>query len=107
MPTAAADRITLFPHFFDWLKPGWFDRNLRWRSVNAAHFDRTVLICPSNEFIDHLPQGKVPDRSDFVRLSPSDRIRVWRQVVEACTELADELNDVLDRNELAARLQPL
>jgi len=107
MPTAADDRIALFPHFFDWLKPGWFDRQLAWRKVKPVHLDRTVLICPSAEFIARLPDGKVPDRTDFVRMSTERRIRLWQDVVEACKELADELNDVLDKGQLAARLQPL
>ncbi len=107
METAADDRISFFPHFFDWLKPGWFDRQLAWRKVNAKHFERTVLICPSPEFIARLPDGKVPDRTDFVRMSTERRIRLWRDVVKACEELADELNDVLDKGQLAARLQPL
>jgi hypothetical protein len=107
METAADDRISLFPHFFDWLKPGWFDRQLSWRKVNPKHFERTVLICPSPEFIARLPDGKVPDRTDFVRMSTERRIRLWQYVVNACKELADELNDVLDKGQLAARLQPL
>lgn len=107
MPTAANDRISLFPHFFDWLKPGWFDRQLAWRKVNNKNLDRTVLICPSNDFIARLPDGKVPDRTDFVRMSTQRRIRLWRGVVDACKELADELNDVLDNGQLAARLKPL
>lgn len=107
MPTAAADRIAFFPHFFNWLKPGWFDRSLAWRKVKPQHLDRTVLLCPSPEFISRLPDGKVPDRTDFVRMSTERRIRVWHDVVDACKELADEFNDVLDKNQLAARLQPL
>ena len=106
---AAADdnRIALFPHFFDWLKPGWFDRQLKWRNVDPRHFERTVLICPSQEFIAALPGGKVPDRTDFVRLPTAERITIWRGVVDRCKRLADDLNDVLDRGELPARLRPL
>lgn len=107
MPTADENRISLFPHFFDWLKPGWFDRNLAWRNVDKVNLDRTVLICPSHEFVAGLPDGKVPDRTDFVRMSTERRIRLWRDVVAACKELADELNDLLETDRLAARLQPL
>lgn len=107
LPAAADDRIALFPHFFDWLKPGWFDRQLAWRRVDPANFARTVLICPSAEFIANLPGSKVPDRTDFVRLSPSERIKSWRIVIDRCKQLADELNDVLDKNALPARLVAL
>ena len=107
LPTAADNRLTLFPHFFDWLKPGWFDRRLKWRNVDPRHLDRTVLICPSWQFISELPGGKVPDRTDFVRLTAAERITIWRGVVDRCKRLADDLNDVLDRGELPARLQPM
>lgn len=107
MPTAADDRISLFPHFFSSLKPGWFDRQIKWRRVDPRNFDRTLLIFPSDEFISQLPGKKVPDRTDFVRLTTAKRVKTWRDVVDRCTRLADELNDVLDRDELPARLQPL
>lgn len=107
LPTSDPDRLTLFPHFFDWLKPGWFDRQLPWRKHDPAHTDRTILLCPSPEFIERLPNGKVPDRTDFVKFSPEERERMWRTVISQCQELADEFNDVLDRGQLAARLQPL
>lgn len=104
---AQPDRIALFLHFFDWLKPGWFDRQLSWRRHSAASTDRVLLICPSPEFISRLPDSKVPDRTDFARMPESRRVRVWREVVDACRQLADEMNDVLDKGELPARLQRL
>ena len=107
MPTAGADRIALFPHFFEWLKPGWFDRQLSWRSVDPRHFERTLLICPSSDFIASLPGGKVPDRTDFVRMTQSERVRVWRDVVRRCRALADELNEALETGRLAAKLQAM
>lgn len=101
---SAQDRIALFPHFFDWLKPGWFDRKLAWRHHRPTSIDRVVLICPSPEFVQGLPDSKVPDRTDFARMPESRRVRIWREVVDSCRQLADELNDVLDRGELPARL---
>ena len=40
LPTSDPDRLTLFPHFFDWMKPGWFDKHLNWRRHDPAHTDR-------------------------------------------------------------------
>jgi predicted acylesterase/phospholipase RssA len=107
LPLGEPDRLTLFPHFFDRLIPGWFDKSLAWRKHNPLHTDRTVVICPSAEFIARLPGSKVPDRADFVRMPEARRIEVWRSVVSACRALADDLNDVLDKDHLAARLEPL
>jgi hypothetical protein len=107
LPQSGADRITLYPHFFDRIVPGWFDKKLSWRRPDPAHVDRTLLVCPSAEFVSRLPNGKIPDRTDFVNYTPGERIRVWRTAVAACEALADELNDVIEKGELEARLTPL
>jgi len=107
LPLSDPDRLTLFPHFFEQLIPGWFDKKLSWRRPRPEHTDRTILICPSAEFIDSLPNNKIPDRGDFASMSPQLRVKVWRSVVAACERLAGELNDVLDNDQLPARLEPL
>lgn len=107
LPVSRPDTITLFPHFFGRIIPGWFDKSLAWRQPNPQHTDRTVLICPSQLFIDRLPNGKVPDRTDFRTMSEADRIECWQRVIDECRALADDLNDVLETESLAARLQPL
>ena len=65
-----------------------------------------ILVSPSAEFVARLPNGKIPDRKDFVTYSAEERLRVWGDVVAACEELADELEDVLENDTLAERLQP-
>ena len=107
LPTSDPDRLTLFPHFFERLIPGWFDKKLTWRKPHPKHVDRTILICPSAEFISRLPNAKIPDRTDFTRMTQVERMRSWREAVSACRELADDLAEVLDNGKLAARLQPL
>ncbi len=107
LPHSARESLTLFPHFSDRLVPGWFDKKLRWRKPHPGNVDRTILISPSAEFVAKLPNAKIPDRTDFVRYSPADREKAWRGCVAACAELADEFNEVIARDQLAARLQPL
>jgi hypothetical protein len=107
LPTSEPDRLTLFPHFFPWITPGWFDKKLTWRRPQAANIDRTILVCPSPEFVARLPHGKIPDRTDFVDMTPERRRRAWQSTIAACAELADDLNDVLDKGSLPARLEPL
>ncbi len=107
LPLSDPDRLTLFPHFFEQLIPGWFDKRLRYRRHSAEALDRTVLVCPSPEFIARLPHGKVPDRHDFVNFEPAERERDWRRVVGECRRLADEFLDVLEHDRLPARLEPL
>jgi len=107
LPQSDSDRLTLYPHFFDRIVPGWFDKKLTWRRPDPANVDRTILVSPSDEFVSRLPSQKIPDRTDFARYSPSERIRIWRTVVTECERLADEFNDVIERGELEARLTPL
>lgn len=107
LPQSAGERVTLFMHFFDWLKPGWFDRRLPWRRVDPRNFDRTLLVCPSPAFIARLPGGKVPDRQDFLRYAHDERVEIWRGVVRQCEALAEELEGVLDRDELPSRVDRL
>lgn len=107
LPLSDPDRIALFPHFFEQLVPGWFDKKLPYRRHGRDALDRTVVISPSPEFIAKLPHGKVPDRHDFVNFSNEERERNWRQTVVACRELADDLLEVLEHDRLAARLTPL
>ena len=57
--------LVLFPHFFDRITPGWFDKPLRWRKPSAEALSDVVMIAPTDEFVAKLPGAKVPDRNDF------------------------------------------
>lgn len=107
LPHSAEERLTLYPHFYDRIVPGWFDKKLGWRRPHPEHVDRTVLISPSDEFVSRLPNAKIPDRTDFVNYTPSERIKAWRECTRACEELADEFNEILEKEQLAAYLQAL
>lgn len=107
LPHSAHERMTLFPHFYDRIVPGWFDKKLKWRKPQPGNVDRTILISPSAEFVSKLPNAKIPDRTDFVNYAPTERVKAWRQCVSACEALADEFNEVIQKDRLAARLEPL
>ena len=107
LPHSAHERMTLFPHFYDRIVPGWFDKKLKWRKPQPGNVDRTILISPSAEFVSKLPNAKIPDRTDFVNYAPAERVKAWRQCVSACEALADEFNEVIQKDQLAARLEPL
>jgi hypothetical protein len=40
-------------------------------------------------------------------MTPARRMEAWRSVINACQALADDLNEVLDNDRLAARVEPL
>ena len=103
----AGHGLVLYPHFFDRIVPGWFDRTLRWRRARPAHVDRVLLVHPSAAFIERLPGRKIPDRRDFARLTNDDRVRAWRTATDACGAMADDLASVLASGDVADRLLPL
>jgi hypothetical protein len=107
LPHSAEERITLFPHFYGRIVPGWFDKKLKWRRPQAGNVDRTILISPSDAFVASLPHAKIPDRTDFANFEPAERVRAWTKCVQQCERLADEFLEVLDKDQLAARLEPL
>jgi hypothetical protein len=107
LPQSAPERMTLYLHFIDRIVPGWFDKKLSWRKPDPSNVDRTILVSPSREFVSRLPYAKIPDRRDFVNFEPDERVRAWRTVVDMCDELADEFHEVLEKDQLAARLEPL
>lgn len=102
-----AGRLTLYPHFYDYIVPGWFDKNLNWRRPHPEHVARTILISPSAEFVSSLPNAKIPDRTDFVNYTQAERVKIWRECTDACRRLADDFSEVLEKDQLAAHLQAL
>ena len=98
--------LVLYPHFFDRIVPGWFDKALPWRKPRGPLLDRTLFLAPSKEFVATLPGGKVPDREDFVRHPTPERQRRWHNAMDACRRLADEFEEMIDGNRFAAVAQP-
>jgi hypothetical protein len=99
--------LVLYPHFYPYVVPGWFDKSLRWRRGRPINFRRALIIAPSPEFIARLPGGKIPDRDDFYRLPDEERIRAWRQVLSESRRLGDELWDLLATGKIVEHLRPL
>ncbi len=98
--------LTLYPHFFDRITPGWFDKALRWRRPAIGDLDDVLLVAPSAAFVATLPGGKVPDRDDFQTLPTAERITAWRAVLDATRHLADALDGLLAHGRLAEIAQP-
>ena len=91
--------ITLYPHFAPHIVPGWLDKFLKHRRAHRSGtldwLDNTVLLCPSNEFIRGLPNGKIPTRNDFKHYGLDWRAResAWKTSISAAEQLADEFAD--------------
>ena len=85
-------RIVLYPHFQRQVVPGWLDKALKWRHGPTRFLDSTVVLAPNPEWVQTLPNGKLPDRQDFMRYQDdfAARVRVWQAAVRASAQLADE-----------------
>lgn len=98
--------IVLYPHFFDHIVPGWFDKGMKWRRAGATNFSRALLMAPSQEFVASLSGGKIPDRTDFYSMSESERMKRWQGAADASTQLGDELRELIATGRLAERIEP-
>jgi hypothetical protein len=67
-----------------------------------------VVLAPSPQWVATLPQGKLPDRTDFTRFAHDfdARQRIWTQAVQASQQLADEFAAWLEKPDVNA-IQPL
>jgi hypothetical protein len=92
--------LTLYPHFSSTIKPGWFDKGLK-RSFSAKNYANTVVICPSDEFIQSLPFQKISDRKDFEKMSDKDRVVYWKTIISRSKELADDFADFTKKQDFS------
>ncbi|TXH87267.1 MAG: phospholipase [Rhodoferax sp.] len=91
--------IVLYPHFQKSVVPGWLDKGLKWRH-RATHFlDTMVLLAPNPEWVKTLPNGKLPDRTDFTRYGNdlASRVTAWQTATTAAQQLADEFAAWVER----------
>jgi hypothetical protein len=96
--------LALYPHFFPYMVPGWFDKSLSWRWVKGGAMENTLLIAPSPAFVAGLPYGKIPDRDDFVKLTEAERVRYWNGVVEAGKRVAEDFYELWQSGAVADQL---
>ena len=84
--------LVLYPHFQKAIVPGWLDKALRHRHRASARLANVVVLAPHPEWVRTLPNGKLPDRSDFKAYGDdvAARIAVWRRATAQGARLADE-----------------
>ncbi len=108
-PATGTDRsIVLYPHFQKNVVPGWLDKALKWRHGATAFLDNTIVLTPNPEWVKTLPNGKLPDRNDFMTYDRDlvGRVRVWSVAAQASQQLADEFGEWLNKPEIS-RIQSL
>ena len=93
LPYAGMDEgLVLYPHFQSQVVPGWLDKVWKQRHKATSALDNVVVLSPRQEWVQTLPQGKLPDRKDFQSFGDDlpARQRVWRQALAQSQQLADE-----------------
>jgi len=90
------DGVVLQPHFFSYIKPGWFDKYTRFRY--SKHHHNTLLLYPSDEFVRLLPNQKLTETKDFYTyMNDADkRIELWEKAKELGRLLAEDFERLLD-----------
>lgn len=96
VPWSYDSGIVLYPHFYDHIVPGWFDKNRPERRAAGPAWDQVLLLAPTAEFVAGLPGGKITDRKDFTEMPDDERLLRWRKVVSESERLADEFAELLD-----------
>ncbi|MEP1214350.1 MAG: patatin-like phospholipase family protein [Marinobacter sp.] len=101
--------VILYPHFTDKVVPGWFDKTLPWRRGDATRLQDVLLVSPSAEYLESLPDKKLPDRKDFERYLGDDagRERAWRKAIAESERLGDEFMELVASGRLKDVLRPL
>ena len=96
--------LVLYPHFQQAVVPGWLDKALTWRHKSTPFLDNTIVLAPNPEWVKTLPNGKLPDRSDFVSYASDfeGRVKVWTEAVSASEQLAQEFSDWSAKPDMAA-----
>ena len=101
--------LVLYPHFQKAVVPGWLDKGLKWRHRATAFLDRMVVLAPDPAWVRSLPNGKLPDRNDFIRYGNDlhGRIKAWSTAAAESQRLADEFGEWLDGGCGALDVRPL
>jgi hypothetical protein len=94
--------LVLYPHFQKAVVPGWLDKGLKWRHGATRALDRMVVLAPDPDWVRSLPNGKLPDRTDFTRFGNdlAGRVKAWSAATAASLQLADEFAQWLERPDM-------
>jgi len=89
--------IVLYPHFYPYLREGWFDKLIPWRKVKRERLQDVVLVAPSEQFVSKLANKRIPDRQDFSRYANDNakRQRIWRDAIALSEELGQEFLQIV------------
>ncbi|MNT78987.1 hypothetical protein D3C72_2182820 [compost metagenome] len=82
---------------------------LKKRKANPENQARTLLLSPSQDYLQSLPLGRLPDRKDFTLkgLDQKQRIQMWNQSVAESQRLGDEFLELVEKQHFPQVMQDL
>jgi hypothetical protein len=100
--------ITLFFHYQERIVPGWFDKKLFWRSLPRNYFRSLLQVFPSRDFLELLPDQRLPDRNDFIEYAndPGERMRRWDEVSRVSDVLGEQFLEDVESGRIRDRVKP-
>ncbi len=106
--TASNAGLVLYPHFQKAVVPGWLDKSLRWRHKATPFLDNMLLLAPNPDWVKTLPNGKLPDRTDFKRYGTDlqARVKAWSAAASSSEQLAEEWQQWLFKPDMGL-IEPL
>jgi hypothetical protein len=98
-----SEKLVLYPHFQKAIVPGWLDKSLKWRHGTSSFLQHTVVLAPNPEWVRTLPNGKLPDRTDFARYGQDlkARVSVWQTASQASQQMAEEFARWLEQPDMS------
>lgn len=87
--------LVLYPHFQAQVIPGWLDKYFKSRHRATPKLDNVIVLSPRPEWVASLPNGKLPDRTDFKFYGDDSagRIKAWTRAVRESQRLRDDFAD--------------
>ena len=101
--------VTLLVYHGGRVIPSWLDKKSIFLKNRLPSLDNVLLVYPSSEFIEHLPDSRIPDRDDWKRFEndPTERIRIWRTVISNSMELGHRFMDLVQGNGMREAVKPI
>jgi hypothetical protein len=96
------NEIVLFFHHQERIIPGWLDKKIERREPEPYALNNVLMVFPSQSFIESLPGGKVPDRTDLVTFinDQETRINNWRKAVELSAPLGEDFLELVESGKI-------
>jgi len=90
-PELRPTEIVLIVHHGGPLYPSWLDKKAPTLYGRLPLLKQVVTVSPGLRYIETLPDGRFPDRDDWVRFknNPQERMRRWNQAVSQSVELGE------------------